>query len=429
MAGAFAEDALGGSVAETLKQRGIVVGQFLRLLLTRFIEDQGLPNAASLTFNTLLSLVPLMTVSLAVFAAFPISDRVEQQIQDFLFFNFMPESGAVLQSYLSEFTAKASSMTGTGFLFLIVVALMMMANIDRAFNTIWRVKRKRSPLSMFMMYWSILSLGPILIGISVALTSYLVTLPLLSDAVESLAFGQRLFGLIVPTLVSVIAFTLLYAIVPNRRVPLRHAFAGGLVAALLFEAAKRGFAFYITNFPTYEAIYGALAALPIFLIWLYLSWTVTLIGAEFSYCLGIYRDQIQLWQGRRGEMLLAYRLMERLWVAQKAGRSLSVVLLSRSLDQVAEERIEDLLQQLLKARMVLRTDDNTWALARDLSEVSLSDLYRSSAFILPSHQALEGAESVADRNLADLLLRLDGNLDSLMAVSLETLFSGPEQPR
>lgn len=119
-----------------------------------------MPSAASLTYVTLLSLVPLMTVSLAVFSAFPVSERVTDEIQDFVFANFIPASGEVLQQYLQKFSQKASQLTGAGFLFLIVVALALMANIDRAFNTIWRVKKKRSPLSQFIVYWAILSLGP-----------------------------------------------------------------------------------------------------------------------------------------------------------------------------------------------------------------------------------------------------------------------------
>ena len=136
---------------------------FLRLLISRFIQDQGLPSAASLTFTTLLSLVPLMTVSLAIFTAFPIAEQVAEQIQDFIFENFVPASSEVLQEHFINFSSQASRLTGPGFVFLIVVALMLMANIDRAFNTIWRVRRKRGPLGMFVVYWSILSLGPVLI--------------------------------------------------------------------------------------------------------------------------------------------------------------------------------------------------------------------------------------------------------------------------
>ena len=133
---------------------------FMRLLIGRFIAHDALRNAAALTYTTLLSLVPLMTVVLAVFSAFPVAERVSDAIQDFLFENFVPTSGEVVQRYLHEFSDKASRLTGAGFAFLLVVALMMMASIDRSLNAIWEVRRPRSPINKFVVYWAILSLGP-----------------------------------------------------------------------------------------------------------------------------------------------------------------------------------------------------------------------------------------------------------------------------
>ncbi len=207
-------------------------------------------NAAALTYTTLLSLVPLMTVMLAVLSAFPVADRVNEIIQDFVFKNFVPTSGELLQQYLLEFSAKASSLTGTGAVFLVIVALMMMATIDRALNVIWEVQAKRSFASKFLIYWAVLSFGPVLIGASVLVTSYLVSLPILSEAASS-GMGRSLLGL-TPVSASALAFTMMYAVVPNRRVRMGHALIGGIFAAVLFEMAKRGFAFYITQFPTYR---------------------------------------------------------------------------------------------------------------------------------------------------------------------------------
>ncbi|OQX31819.1 MAG: hypothetical protein B0D96_02565 [Candidatus Sedimenticola endophacoides] len=395
---------------------------FLRLLLSRFVEDQGLPNAAALTYTTLLSLVPLMTVTLAVFAAFPVSDRVADEIQDFLFENFVPTSGEVLEQYLQQFSAKASRLSGAGFAFLVVVALMMMGNIDRAFNTIWRVRKKRGPLNTFMVYWAILSLGPILMGVSVAVTSYIVSIPLFSDVTESFGVGRRLLGL-TPVLASAFAFTLLYTVVPNRSVPVRHALAGGLLAAILFESAKRGFALYLTHFPTYEAIYGALAVIPIFLIWIYLSWIVTLLGAEFTYCLGIFHDEARASERGRGDaMLLAYRILGRLWQAQQRGEAQALESLSRGLGGVAEERLEGLLEQLRQARLVLRTDSGEWALARDLSEVTLLDLYHARPFVLPHAELLAQSADGPGQALGRILGEAGSDLEARLSVDLERLY-------
>jgi membrane protein len=397
------------------------IGRFLKLVISRFVEDQGLPNAASLTYTTLLSLVPLMTVSLAVFTAFPVSDRIEEQIQDFIFENFMPAFEQVLAQHFQQFSQKASQLTGVGFGFLIIVALLLMATIDRALNTIWRVRRKRGALSMFMVYWAVLSLGPVLIGASMAVTSYLVSSPLFTDADYTFGLGERLLKL-APLFASAVAFTLLYALVPNRRVPLWHALAGGVVAAILFELAKRGFAFYVTHFPTYEAIYGALAVVPIFLVWLYLSWIVTLLGAEFACCLGIYREGVADKGDGPGDLLLAYQILGGLWAAQHEGGALSTRRLSGALRNISDEHLEAILTELLDARLVLRTEERKWALARDLSDVRLLDLYRVRPYELPRVDQLLARQDPVERALGEIIRQVEAGMEQSMAVPLEQLY-------
>jgi membrane protein len=396
---------------------------FIKLLGARFVEDQGLPSAASLTYVTLLSLVPLMTVSLAVFSAFPVSERVTDEIQDFVFANFIPASGEVLQQYLQQFSQKASQLTGAGFLFLIVVALALMANIDKAFNTIWRVKKKRSPISKFIVYWAILSLGPLLIGLSMAVTSYLVSLPLFSDAAATLGLGRRLLSF-APLLASATAFTLLYAVVPNRRVPIKNAIAGGVLAAILFEIAKRGFAFYLTSFPAYEAIYGALAAIPIFLVWIYLSWVVTLLGAEFSCCLGIYEDEWTIAESEAAGswLFLAFKLLQRLWQAQQVGDVLPIKRIAKDIQGGSEERLETMLYDLAKAHLVLKGEGGGWALAKDMSEVRLIDLYRVGNCSFPILQQLDTIEDPGEMEFWKVMGQVEGDLSQAMSTPMSKLF-------
>ncbi|MEJ2453331.1 MAG: virulence factor BrkB family protein [Candidatus Thiodiazotropha sp.] len=391
------------------------LGPFARLLLHHFNQDAGVQHVAALTYTTLLSLVPLMTVMLALFSVFPASDRMSQQVEDFLFQNFVPAAGEAVQQHLRNFSQKAGKLTGVGFAFLIIVALMLMSNIDKAFNTIWHVRRKRSPVAKFTVYWAILSLGPILIAFSVGVTSYLVSIPLFSDGETVMLVRTRMLSLM-PVLISALAFTLLYALVPNRNVPLRHALAGGVLAALLFELAKRGFALYVTAFPTYETIYGALAAVPIFLIWIYLSWLVTLLGAEFTYCLSIYRED---WRESREEwgeaFLLVLRLLRVLRGAQHDGNSLSIRELVRRMPRSNDEEIELALLDLQQARMVTRAEDKGWLLARDLGEVSLFELYRSAPYVLPSPQAVSEEPAALRLLMARLEEDLEANLDQPLA--------------
>jgi membrane protein len=384
-----------------------------------FNQDAVGQHVAALTYTTLLSLVPLMTVMLALFSVFPASERISQTVEDFVFQNFVPAAGEAVQQHLRNFSQKAGSLTGVGFIFLIIVALMLMSNIDKAFNTIWHVRSKRSPVAKFTVYWAILSLGPILIAFSVGVTSYLVSVPFFSDGETVMLLRTRLLGLM-PVLISALAFALLYALVPNRNVPLRHAIAGGVLSALLFELAKRGFALYVTTFPTYETIYGALAAVPIFLIWIYLSWLVTLLGAEFTYCLGIYRENWHAAKDQRGEaFLLVLHLLRLLRAAQREGCSLNIRELVRQLPQYNDEVIELALQDLRQARLVMRAEDKGWLLARDLAQVTLLELYRSAPFVLPPPQSVS-EESAA---LRLLIGRLEQELEVHMEQPLATLLS------
>ncbi|MGB2130193.1 MAG: YihY family inner membrane protein, partial [Marinobacterium sp.] len=243
---------------------------FIRELLRQFQANQGILNAAALTYTTLFAVVPLMTVSYSMLAAVPNFKGVGEQLQGWIFSNFVPATGEVVQGYLSTFAAQAQSLTVVGIVFLAVTSIMMMKNIEAAFNRIWRVAEPRKGISSFLLYWAVLSLGPILIGLGLLLTSYIASLSFFTSATEVVG-KARLLSLL-PPLFSALAFMLLYAAVPNCRVPLRSAAIGGLFAAILFEIAKRGFVQFVTLSPSYQLIYGAFAAVPMFLLWIYISW-------------------------------------------------------------------------------------------------------------------------------------------------------------
>lgn len=227
--------------------------RFLAYLFRQFIANQGVLNASALTYTTLFAVVPLMTVSYAVLAAVPSFQGVGEELQSWVFSNFVPTTGAVVQDYLSNFANQARQLTAVGVAVLAVTAIMMMKNIEAAFNRVWRVSEPRKGLSSFLLYWAVLSLGPVLIGLGLGVTSYIASISVITEATE-LVGRARLLS-ILPMILSAAAFTLLYAAVPNCRVPIKNAFYGGLVVAILFETAKRGFALFVTQFPSYELIY------------------------------------------------------------------------------------------------------------------------------------------------------------------------------
>ncbi|EEX38030.1 MAG: virulence factor BrkB family protein [Vibrio metschnikovii] len=258
--------------------------RFVRYLFNRMNHDRININAGYLAYITLLSLVPMLTVLLSILSSFAIFDNVGEIIQEFVITHFVPAAGDAVSNALLQFVANTGKMTAVGGAFLFIAALMLISNIDKNMNFIWRVRNKRRVVFSFSMYWMILTLGPILVGTSIAVTSYVTSLKL----VESEAFSGvfRLFLSRLPFLLSFFAFVGLYVLVPNKKVRLVHALSGAFVAALLFELSKKAFAAYITQFPSYQLIYGALAAIPILFVWVYLCWLIVLIGAEFTAALG-----------------------------------------------------------------------------------------------------------------------------------------------
>lgn len=257
---------------------------FSRYLLLRVKHDRVNVNAGYLAYITLLSIVPMFTVSLAIMSSFEIFANVGEVLQDFVIEHFVPAAGVAVRTALSEFIANTAKMTAVGGVFLFVAALMLISNIDKNLNYIWRVRNKRRVVFSFSMYWMILTLGPLLLGASIAMTSYITSLKIIDS--EALVGVYNLFLRWLPFLLSFFAFSGLYLLVPNKKVYIYHSLVGALVAAVLFELSKKAFAAYITHFPSYQLIYGALAAIPILFVWIYLCWVIVLIGAEVTAALG-----------------------------------------------------------------------------------------------------------------------------------------------
>jgi membrane protein len=254
--------------------------RYLKLYAKRCKQDDITIIGGYLAYISLLSLVPLIAVMFSMLRAFPIFNDFRQSIESFVYANVIPSRGDELQTYISQFIGNAGGMTAVGITALVLVALLLIHNIDKTLNKIWRVTKRPRPIISFSIYWMILTLGPVLVGSSIALSSYVAGLTRFADdytpGVSSLVLG------LLPLMMSMLAFYILYLVVPNVKVKSRHALAGALLATMLFELSKHGFTFYITHFPSYDKIYGALALVPILFVWVYLSWLVVLLGAELT---------------------------------------------------------------------------------------------------------------------------------------------------
>lgn len=356
--------------------------EFWRFLWHRFLDDSCFESAGALAYTTMFALVPFTAVVFGVLSAFPVFDEWAARLTDFVFSNFVPASARVLEQYLQGFAASARELTATGVVALLASVLLTMWSIEQAFNRIWRVPAPRPQLNRFLLYWTLLTLGSLLMVAAMAVTSALFSLPALSGE-EARGFTDHLL-LYLPTLLEWTAFTLAYWLIPHRPVPLRFALAGGLLAMLLFEWLKWGFAVYLRN-ASFAQLYGALAVLPIFLIWLYASWLVVLLGASLSASLSAFRYQPKALRLSPGtELYGLMRLLGRLQEVRREGGEL----LMEDIRQREASLTDDLLQRMLAAlsemNIVRLSESGGWLLARDLDQVSLAELYEGMALRVPA---------------------------------------------
>lgn len=360
---------------------------FFRYLFRRFSEDNCAKNAAALTYTTLFAVVPVMTVTYSMLAAIPAFNQVGAQVEEFIFSNFVPATGATLREYLGEFSNQARQLTGIGIALLIITAFMMLVNIERAFNAIWRIRQRRRGVSSFLLYWAVLSLGPLLLGAGFVVSTYLASLNFLSADAAAGSAGRWLLGWL-PLALSIAAFTLVFVAVPNTRVPLRHGLAGGVLVALLFEGAKASFALYVALFPGYQLIYGAFAAFPLFLIWIYISWLIILFGAELVSNLG----NSSAWRKPLLPRLLTLLGVLRVFIqSQKQGVVVDLAKVNGEGWVVPEELWLQLTEWLEGEQIITRTQQGGYVLSRDLGELDMAELVARLPEPLPPVASLPAA--------------------------------------
>ena len=371
-----------------------------RHVWNHFQEDRCFEEAASLGYTSLLALVPLFAVAFGIIAAFPVFNQWSANLQAFIFDNFLPATGEQIVPYLNTFLESISSLTLPGTLMLIVTALMLMVRIEVAFNRIWRVDRNRAIVNRVVMYWAVLTLGPILIAATVALSATKVLGVLGMEG--GIPPGLHQVGIFVLTW---LVFSLFFLLVPNRRVRIKHALIGAFLSTVLFSIAKAGFVAYVSN-ANYKVIYGALATIPLFLFWLYIVWTVVLFGASLAASLTTFSDYRKYdtdWP-QRWEFQLAYRLLGHLWNAQREGTALSTAQLLDLEQQASELQIISLMSRLRDEKIVNTDEDGNWLLTRDLEELSLGELYNYGHYYLPLGEIGElPQETEWDRVYIDVL--------------------------
>ena len=358
------------------------VTAFSRFLLHRFIDDRCFESAGALAYTSMFALVPFSAVVFVVLSAFPVFDSWSLKLTDFVFSNFLPSSARVIEQYLHGFALSAKDLTAPGIIALLVSVLLTMWSIEQAFNRIWRVPSPRPKLTRFLMYWTLLTLGSLMMVASVAATSALFSIPALAG-VEASGFTDYWLRYL-PVLLQFITLTLAYWWIPHRNVPPLFAVAGALLATLLFEWLKWGFAVYLRN-ASYEQLYGALAVLPIFLIWLYSSWLVVLLGASVSASLSSFRYQPRaLRLIPDAELYGVLRLIGRLDECRPDGGVLHMKDMQLRESSLTDDHLQRMLSALSALNIVQRCENGGWLLARDLDSVTLCELYEGMGLRIPA---------------------------------------------
>ncbi|PRD39582.1 UNVERIFIED_CONTAM: UPF0761 membrane protein [Trichonephila clavipes] len=395
----------------------------LRLTVQHFLRDDCRQHAAALTYTTLFAVVPVMTVVFTLLAAIPSLQHVSGEIQNFIFENLVPSAGTAVQTHIAEFSQKASQLTVVGIIVLFVTAIMMLMTIERAFNDIWQVRAPRGGFISFLRYWAVISLGPLLLGAGFLLSSYLMSLRVFSDTADLVGAVAPGLGL-VPMLFTALGFTLLYTTVPNCRVPLRAGLISGFVAAGLFELAKRAFGLFVSGFSSYELVYGAFAAFPVFLLWIFLSWLIILFGVELSRGL-VMQESVEA--GHRHPVLTLLSLLALLHQRQVAGEGVREV---EAMRLVGRQQVDwgDFSRLLQRLRLVRVTREGDLVLARDLTRLDLLELYRQLPWPLPTTDDLAAyPDEPWHPALAALLAPVEQGMDAGLRTPLAELLGAVER--
>jgi len=359
-------------------------------LAERFREDRLALTAGSLTFTSVISIVPLATVMLALFSAFPIFSTLQETLQRYFIANLFPDTIAKpVLGAITQFSTRANRLGLVGLVVLLVSAIALMLTIDKALNAIWRVKKPRPIAKRVLVYWSALTLGPLLLAVSLTATSYAVSV--------ARGYGQiapQGFGVVIAVLEFVLialGMAALFHYVPNTRVRWRHALVGGLFVALGVAGAKRLLALYFSTVPTYSMIYGAFATVPIFLIWIYLCWVVVLLGAVIAAYAPVAGTRLQRFPVAMGSRFrLALAMLRALRQAHEGGMpGLTGPTLSHALS-TDPLQIDPLLDILIGIDWVGRLDE-----AGEGRYVLLADSHRTPAEPLISALLLDPSPDLA----------------------------------
>lgn len=354
---------------------------FLGKVKHKFAEDGCFSIAAELTITTLFALVPMLTLVLQLAQAFPAVAELNGKLQMLAFDYLLPESVESLGSHLNEFASKAKGMSSLGIVLLFLSALALLRTIDKSFQRIWGGGRQRKTVTKLLIYWAVLTLGPLFIGASIGVTTYIASKLYISEVIQDTQFAT---AILLPFILATLGYTCLFWFVPNANIKVRDAFYGALISAFIFELTKRLFVLFVNKVSTYHLVFGALALLPLLIIWLQLVWMITLLGAQFCYA---FSHNMAANLGRKyNPVLVAVALMDKINSGQQQQSYYSEEALSAHFKQLHPVQAEQVLSELINAKILGELNNGTLCLLQDKAEITLNSLLQLPHFNCPSLQ-------------------------------------------
>ncbi|MDO5768208.1 MAG: YihY family inner membrane protein [Psychrobacter sp.] len=360
--------------------------QFLKFLTRHFLEDDCQQKAASLTYTTMLSIVPILTVLLMILSSVPALASVRAQIYQVIYSNLLPQSSVQVSQYINDFAEKSTNLTAIGVMALFVTTIMTLTTIEKAFNQIWRVEDRSGGMKSILRYWIIVTLGPLVLGTAFIVSSAVQSISLLNREVAGYGIDWSFWVQLVSFAVTTAGFIGMYWFIPKARVPVKNAAIAGVFVAVVFELLKHTFGLVMTNFTSYEAIYGAFAALPIFLLWIYLSWNLILLGVEISYTLTIFETK-EVYP--RHPLLSLLDMLNLVYQHHQKGDAVSEQDLRNVLGRKELPKWFTYLNYLLDSDLITLTEQNEYVLKKDLSQMTLWEFYKTLPYPLPIKDELD----------------------------------------
>lgn len=353
---------------------------YLRLLVRHFLEDNCTQKAASLTYTTLLSLVPMIAVLLVIFSTVPALESVREQVQSAIYNNLLPASSTQVIHYIDSFAENSVRMTFVGVGVLIFTTIMTLITIETAFNQIWRVQDRTGGLESVIRYLIMVIGMPLILSVAFTASSAVQSIDFLNRKIGGYGIDWAVWAQILSFGVTIVGFVAMYWFIPKVKVPLKNAAIAGVIIAIIFECVKRFFGMAVTNFTSYEAVYGAFAALPIFLLWIHISWNLILLGVEISYTLTIFDKQdVPV----RHPLLSLLDMLNLIYKRHKDGKSTSEQDLRTVLGRKELPKWHTYIEQLLGNHLIRQNDKGEYILKTDLNSMNLWQFYKTLPYPLP----------------------------------------------